>query len=277
MKKSKKIVLCTILGLSFIVLIVYSGSIIYFKGISRVVGDIKYDYITRDIRVNYGDIQLYGKALIPKDDNRDQFPTVVYSHGAQSNHKADMTTLQSLAKSGIACYTFDYYGWTDKSTGPDGKGKFMRGADYPEFVLNEIEDLSAVIDQVLTMEFVDKEHVYLVGSSMGGCVAALTAEKYNNDLAGLILQYPAIFLNQETQIAGSKYDVNKFEKNVLILHGDEDKVVDWKYSNELNDYYNTLRPDHSKLITYKGQPHVFTGKYKVEAAKEIYKFIMDNQ
>lgn len=27
-----------------------------------------------------------------------------------------MTTLKSLAMSGVACYTFDFYGWTSRST-----------------------------------------------------------------------------------------------------------------------------------------------------------------
>lgn len=31
--------------------------------------------------------------------------------GAESDYKADMTTLKSLAMSSIACYTFDFYGW----------------------------------------------------------------------------------------------------------------------------------------------------------------------
>lgn len=269
----KKVVIGIFITVSIIAILTFILIVIYFKGIPRVVGETKYDYITKEISVDYGEIHLYGKALIPKSNSITEFPTVIYSHGAQSNHKADMTTLKSLAMSGVACYTFDYYGWTDKSTGPDGEGKFLRGVDYPEFVLNEVEDLSAVIEKVMTMDFVDKKQIYLVGSSMGGCVAALTAERFNDKLSGLILQYPAIFLNQEAQEAGSKYDVNQFKKNVLILQGDVDKVVDWNYAYGLCNYYNTLRQDHARLITYPGQPHVFTGKYKVKAAQEIYKFI----
>lgn len=259
--------------LAFITIIVYVGCMIYFKGIPKVVGDTKYKYITKEISIHYDDIYLYGMALIPVDDNKTTFPTVIYSHGAQSNHKADMTTLKSLAMSGIACYTFDYYGWTNKSTGSNGKGKFMRGEDYPEFALHEIEDLSAVIKEVITFDFVDAEHIYLIGSSMGGCVAALAARMYTVELAGLILQYPAIFLNELAMVPGSSYDVNQYTKDVLILHGDADKVVDWRYGKMLWDYYNTLRSDCATLITYKGQAHVFNGRYKVKAAKDIYKFI----
>jgi len=51
---------------------------------------------------------LYGKALLPDGDG--PFPTVLYAHGAESDYKADMTTLKSLAMSGVAYYTFDFYG-----------------------------------------------------------------------------------------------------------------------------------------------------------------------
>ena len=46
-----------------------------------------------------------------------------------------------------------------------------------------------------------------------------------------------------------------------------------KYSIELCDYYNSIDKNHCRMIIYNGQPHVFTGKYKVIAAKDIYEFI----
>lgn len=57
-----------------------------------------------------------GEPLIPISDSEQKFKTVIYAHGAESNYKSNITTLKSLAKSGIACYTFDFYGWTSKST-----------------------------------------------------------------------------------------------------------------------------------------------------------------
>lgn len=44
-------------------------------------------------------------------------------------------------------------------------------------------------------------------------------------------------------------------------------------ASDLTAQYNTLRDDHAELVIYEGQPHVFTGKYKVLAAKEIYRFL----
>lgn len=44
--------------------------------------------------MEYDGISLYGKALIPDGD--EPFPTVIYAHGAESDYKADMTTLKGL-------------------------------------------------------------------------------------------------------------------------------------------------------------------------------------
>lgn len=68
--------------------------------------------------------------MLPDGDG--PFPTVLYAHGAVSDYKADMTILKSLAMSGVACYTFDFYGWTSRSTGPQGVHWFHdvpRGVD----------------------------------------------------------------------------------------------------------------------------------------------------
>jgi dipeptidyl aminopeptidase/acylaminoacyl peptidase len=273
-KRTKKI----LIGLS--VLLVVAGvaavvSISYFVGFPKVVGDKKYSYNTEVIYVKYDDVVLYGKALIPVAEEKDTFPTVIYAHGAESSHSSDMTTLKSLAMSGIAVYTFDFYGWSDKSTGPDGEGTFMRGGDYESRVLEQSEDLSAVIDAVRELEFVDNENLFLLGSSMGGCVSAVTVLEHNDDIRGLILQYPAINLRPDAMVTDSKYDAAKYTGNVLILQGTDDTIVPLSMSEELTDHYNTTREDHAELIIYEGQPHVFNGKYKVQAAKDTYKFIKE--
>lgn len=70
----------------------------------KSVGEKEYKYRTEKISVEYNGISLYGKALIPVGESGQKFKTVIYAHGANSNYKSDMTTLKSLAGSGIACY-----------------------------------------------------------------------------------------------------------------------------------------------------------------------------
>lgn len=44
-------------------------------------------------------------------------------------------------------------------------------------VITETGDLNAVIEQVKNWDWVDKENIFLIGESQGGCVSALVAAK----------------------------------------------------------------------------------------------------
>ena len=72
-------------------------------GFPEPAGEEKTGYRAETLCVEYEDIGLYGKALIPDGDG--PFSTVRYARGAESGYKADMTTLKGLAMGGVACYT----------------------------------------------------------------------------------------------------------------------------------------------------------------------------
>lgn len=279
MKKKHKIALRIIVGFVAVCGIAAVICIYYFVGFPKTVGVAKYSYYTQVIWVEHDDIQLYGQALIPEGGG--VFPTVIYAHGAESDYKADMTTLKSLAMSGIACYAFDFYGWTDRSVGPQGTNWFRnvsRGMDntYENKVLQQVDDLNAVIEKVKTFDFVDADRLYLLGSSMGGSTVATAAVSHSEDIRGVILQYPAINLNPDAMIAGSELDANGYTGPVLILQGTKDKITPLSMAQELTEHYNTLYENHAELIIYDGQPHVFTGTQKVMAAEDIYRFLERN-
>ena len=276
MKKWMKAVLIGAGAFAVVAVIAAIVGVGHYVGFPEPVDEEKTGYRTEKLCVEYDGISLYGKALIPDGDG--PFPTVLYAHGAESDYKADMTTLKSLAMSGVACYTFDFYGWTDRSTGPQGVHWFHdgpRGVDdsYEKKVLQQVEDLNAVIEAAKGWDFVDTNRLYLVGSSMGGATVATAAVTHSDDIRGIVLEYPAINLNPDAMVSGAPLDVNGYTGPVLILQGTKDVIVPMEMSQSLTAHYNTLRDDHAELIIYEGQPHVFTGKYKVLAAKEIYRFL----
>lgn len=276
MKKKTKIIFSVAAVFVFTLAVAAFVSIYHFVGFPKVVGETKYSYRTQEIHTVYDGIDLYGVALIPERDGK--LPVIIYAHGAESDYRSDMTTLKSLAMSGIAVYTFDFYGWTDRSTGPQGTHWFQnvpRGVDdaYEQQVLKQVRDLDAVIENVKTFDFVDTENIFLLGSSMGGATVATCAVTHSEDVRAIILQYPAIILNPDAMVEGAELDANRYTPDILILQGTEDVIVPLDVSEALTDYYNTLRPNHAQLVIYEGQPHVFTGKYKVEAAREIYRFV----
>lgn len=264
---------------ALIVAIVAVYCVSHFVGFSECVGSKKYDYTTQEIHVEHDGINLYGKTLVPKGESGAKYPTVIYAHGAESDYKADYTTLKSLAKSGIACYTFDFYGWTSRSTGPKGTKWFKgapRGVDdaYEKQVLEQVKDLNAVIEKVKTFDFVDTDNIFLLGSSMGGATVATAAVTHSEDIRAIILQYPAINLNPDACVVGATYDANKYTNNVLMLTGTDDKTTPLPLVQGLHDHYNKYTK-HATMRVYEGQPHVFTGKYKVIAARSVYEFIQD--
>ncbi len=104
---------------------------------------------------------------------------------------------------------------------------------------------------------------------MGGATAAAASTAHTEDIRAMILQYPAINLLPGALISGGEYDANQFENDVLILQGSGDKIVSTDMAKALAAHDNALRPAHCTLVVYAGQPHVFTGKYKVKAADEI--------
>ena len=282
MKKKKLMIAFGSAGAFLIVVAVIAVICVsHFVGFAECVGSKKYDYTTQEIHVEHDGINLYGKVLVPKGESGEKYPTVIYAHGAESDYKADYTTLQSLAKSGIACYTFDFYGWTSRSTGPKGTKWFKgapRGVDdaYEKQVLEQVKDLNAVIEKVKTFDFVDTDNIFLLGSSMGGATVATAAVTHSDDIRGIILQYPAINLNPNATAPGAAYDVNQYTRNVLLLQGTTDKIVPLSMSENLYAHYNQYAK-HCVMRVYEGQPHVFTGKYKVIAARAVYEFIQDEK
>ena len=280
-KRKLAVIFGSVGAFALIVAVVAICCVSHFVGFPECVGSKKYDYTTQEIHVEHDGINLYGKVLVPKGEKNAKYTTVIYAHGAESDYKADYTTLESLAQSGIACYTFDFYGWTNRSTGPKGTAWFKgapRGVDdaYEKQVLEQVKDLNAVIEKVKTFDFVDTNNIFLLGSSMGGATVATAAVTHSDDIRGIILQYPAINLNPDATVDGAAYDVNKYTRNVLLLQGTTDEIVPLSMSEKLYAHYNKYAK-HCTMRVYEGQPHVFTGKYKVIAARAVYEFIQDER
>lgn len=262
-----------------VVAIVAVCCIQYYIGFPKCVGDKKYSYEEKEVHVEYDDINLYGKTLIPKKEGK--CPLVIYVHGAESHYDADYTTLKSLAMSGIATYAFDFYGWSKKSTGPK-QGDFFketpRGVDdsYEKQVLNQVVQLNNVIEKCKSFTFIDLNNIFLLGSSMGGATVATCAVTHSEDIRAIVLQYPAINLNPEALIDNALLDANKYKNNILMLTGSKDKITPLPLVSGLYEHYNKFQK-HATRKVYEGQPHVFNGKYKVIAAQDIYDFILQEK
>lgn len=251
----------------------------------------KQEYTAEDIWLKNGKKNIFGTLYEAESDNKNQ-PIAILSHGYNGNSVYNKFIAESLASSGISVYAFDFCGGGTKSKS-DGETDDMS-------VITETGDLNAVIEQVKNWDWVDKENIFLIGESQGGCVSALVAAK-RDDINSLVLYYPAFCIvedaNKKFRCAddipntsrafmgmaiGKKYyedilgmdiygEIAGFKNPVLIMHGTADNVVDYSYSEKANRVY-----ENSELVTFEKAGHGFNSEDSEKAVKYAYDFISEN-
>ena len=159
-------------------------------------------------------------------------------------------------------------------------------------VLTEVQNLKDAIRIASGMEYVDPQKIYLMGSSQGGLVTALTAEEVTN-IAGLFLFYPAFSLPDDIRSSfpkldevpetfnllgtkiGKKYitdiydmdpyaNLEKLAMPVHIYHGKDDNIVPLTASKKA---LKTL--PNARLTTLEDTGHALTSEQQAQIGFEI--------
>lgn len=252
-------------------------------------GQKKYAVEVKPMTVQAGEHTLYGELLRPKGVEG-PLPTVICCHGFGSSYRLCKDTMgMCFAKSGLQVFCFDFYGGSKRSR---SGGTMMEMS-----IFTERDDLNAVIETIRTMDCVDPQNLFLLGESQGGCVSAITAPRFADHLKALVLYYPAFCIPDDArkkfasvadipdvddvfgQPIGRIYseqlldydvysDIVPFDKPVLIIHGDQDPVVDISYGRKAAEVY-----PNAEFHCLHGENHGFSGKGKLEAARLSYVFI----
>lgn len=246
------------------------------------------NYTTEEVYIENQDNTIYGVLYRPKTENK--VPIIIYSHGLGGNCSSGIGYAEELVKHGYAFLAFDFCGG-----GPSSRST---GETTDMSVLTEISDLEAVLNEVETWNFIDKEKITLFGTSQGGLVSSQVATIHEQEINGLILFYPAFVISddlhtryptkddipEETNYLGwitvsSKYMldvydidfykiVEDYKKEVLIVHGDEDSIVDLSYSERLQNTY-----ENAELKVIEGGGHGFYGENQTEAINYILEYL----
>lgn len=248
-------------------------------------------YQIKEILCEREGMSIYGQSYIPGDGNG-KYPTVIMGHGFTGTYRDNANYAAYLAENGYAAYVFDFCGGSN-NTKSDGDTKGMS-------VLTEVEDMKTVVDHFKTLDFVDSEHIFLMGESQGGFVAALTAAQRPDEINGLIMLYPAFVIpdNAKKSYAsvsaipddinlwgvhvGAKYysdmwdfnvydEIRKYNGDVLIFHGTQDNLVDLSYSQRAKETYKS-----AELVIYKGAGHGFNNSDAKDASDKIVEFVNKN-
>lgn len=237
---------------------------------------------------NNGD-DIYGELYIPRL-KANSYPTVILSHGLGGTSEGGQRYAVLLAKMGIATYCFDYRGVSANS-----RSQGIRTTEMS--ILTAESDLEAVLAAARNWNIVDRDNVFLMGYSMGGLTSSMVAPKYMNEIRAEILFYPAFVIKDfasqlkasaseipETVefhgvLLGKKYiedaldydlyaQAEKFTKNVLLLHGTKDEMVDISYSEKLRS-----RLDSVEYRVIEGGAHSFQGEHFAEAMGYVTAFL----
>ena len=249
-----------------------------------------FDYSTREINVKIDTQNIYGVAYIPEGD-AEKWPLVLCSHGLGGTYRSCAAYAEQLASHGIAAYCFDFRG--GGGTRSDGKTTGMS-------VMTEVADLEAILDAAKGWDFVDVEKILLLGTSQGGIVSAITAARHTNEVAGLILCYPAFLVHDDVHRTFSSLDsvpetfsyqwitagriyvsdmwdydvyaeIGNYTKPVLLMHGSSDSVVPLSYAERAAEVY----PDVEYYVI-NGAGHGFNGRAFEEATEHIFEYLQKN-
>lgn len=228
------------------------------------------DYVSEKITFN-STYQLVGNLFLPHKKAR---IGVLCLHGGGTGNKERYAAFQAyLATSGIASFAFDFTGCGES------EGSFQEGS-----LKQRLYDAQQAYD--VFQNYV--EHIIIVGSSMGGHIAARLTETRNT--SQLILIYPAAYANEAEHIVLNNSFTrilrtqNSWENSlsfnalirytgkVLVFYGEEDTVIPKGVQNK----YKQLVGKKGKFVIVPNAPHsLFHVLMNPQSRQEILSFLRD--
>lgn len=217
----------------------------------------RYSYKRTSLTVEVEDRSVSGVLYMPKNIGQD-VPVVVFCHGFTGTYTTFLYACDKLARRGIACYAFDFYGGSISS---------ISGGSMTEMsVYTEQEDLDAVVDAMKAMDGIDTDRICILGHSQGGYVCTLEAARHPDKIHAVFLYAPALHIAESmtdtfpdrdnipektvigTGSIGRRYvedvwgkdiyeDMPLYSGPVAIVHGDKDDAVALSYSERALDCF----------------------------------------
>lgn len=251
-----------------------------------------YEYEVQDLYAQRGENEIYGVAYIPQNAG-EKMPAVIFSHGFGGTHQVGDGYALALAQKGYMVYCFDFCG--------GGPGSRSGGSPPEMSAFTEKADLEAVMEMVSSLDYVDSENLFLMGTSQGGAVSAITGADHRDEVRGMILLYPAFVLADRAnelfqsveEIPDTYYflwmnvgrayfepligydiyaDAERYDRDVLLLHGDRDDIVPLSYSERALEVYPS-----AELKVISGAGHGFYGADEQEAVDYILNYLEEHR
>ena len=243
----------------------------------------------KEIELVFEKKKIWGWLWQPDEERAEKLPAVILSHGYNGSGTDFEDECRYFASNGYLALAIDFCGGSVRSK--------SSGSTLEMSLRTEMEDLQDVLEYVRNMPQVCADQVFLFGGSQGGVVSALTAAADTVGICGLVMYYPALCIpdnwNEEfpkgTTIPeehefwgmtlGRSYfeearsldvykEISGYGGKVLIVHGDEDEIVDLSYSERAQEIYEKAR-----LLVLPKEKHGFSINGKEEAQEAALCFM----
>ena len=239
-------------------------------------------YLQTDLNFENNNKKINGILYLPSSHSEQNKPAIILSHEFGSNKNNLKNYAEFFANNGYVAYIYDFENENEL---------------FDSSVLTESETLNVVLENIYCLPFIDKQKIYLFGSSQGGFVSTYVAA-YNIDMiSGLILQCPAFVLQDEAKkrlnelnenqnefnimgnIVSRKYNLDavsfdiyeimkNINKKVLIICGENDNVVPFSYIEKATKILNNCI-----LKIIKNANHSLNSSEIEEAKKYILEYL----
>lgn len=246
------------------------------------------EYETQELSTQRNGKEIYGVITVPQNAG-DRMPAVIFSHGFGGTHSVGTQYAQALAEKGYVVYCFDFCGGSPSSQSD--------GSTLEMSIFTEQADLEAVISMIQGLDYVDSDNLFLMGTSQGGVVSAITGAAHPEEIRGMVLLYPAfVLVDRANELFQSRdeipdtyyfmwmdvgrayfellldYDIYReiaaYDKDVLLIHGDADHIVPLSYSEQAIAAYPS-----AQLKVIPGGGHGFYGEDAQQTISYIQEYL----
>ncbi|WP_299743381.1 S9 family peptidase [uncultured Rossellomorea sp.] len=240
----------------------------------------------KHVTIQWRDLNLSAAIHYPPsylEGGKSTYPVIIICHGfigtKMGVNRLFVNASRELSQNEYVIVRFDYSG-CGESEGYYGRNK----------IEDLIDQTVHVIDYVQTLPCIDRNNVLLIGHSLGGAVALLTAVK-DERVRNLVLwsavgtPYQDIMniigienatemdINKEVEFQGyllrkeffqslQRYEPIKcamrFKGNVLVVHGDEDEEIDVNHCIHYDASFSRRRVGSCEKRIIKGACHTYS-------------------
>ncbi|MBQ1492731.1 MAG: alpha/beta fold hydrolase [Blautia sp.] len=249
-----------------------------------------YEIETTRISVPSNGVSLDAILTVPVTEE-EKYPMVILTHGFMADYYDTENMAVALGKNGFASIRMSL----------EGSGE--SGGEYQDTTFTtQKEDVINVLHYAKTLDITDTDNLFLAGKSQGAFASANAAIDVEEEIRAICLFSPAFCIPDDFRsgkVMFATFDVNNvpdyiemfpgfavgkgmieeglamdvfsyfpvIEKDVLIIHGDSDSIVNVSYSEKMAELY-----PHAELIIIKGADHGFVGDDELKALDDMVKF-----